>query len=457
MLKAARQIEFYFADSNLPYDRFMWSLHTANPEHWVPISTVASFKRMRDYTPLGVEWVANALRKKSDQLEVSEDGTNVRRKNEVQEPKGQMERSIYAKGFGTETPDLQTKLEEYFEKYGRTNAVRMRRSNEKEFKGSVFVEFSDFDSVSRFLNADPKPSWNGEPLLIMTKEAYCEMKIKEKGLTGKAAEIRKDMLSTPSRKGFNAFREMAKEKGGKGGEEKAKPKPSVSIEFMGQKIPVDEKDGEGHADEDMFETVKGASLKFEGCGGECDYNEVKGPMRERFARVPFIQYEKGSDWGLLGFDKPLTEEEIQYVKDNVKTMNGNTVTWSLCDEEEERKFEVDRLQHAAKRLFSSNQRSDKGSRGGRGRGRSRGRGGRGGRGGGRGGDRDSKPRGGEKSEGKGGEKSEGGEKKAGEETAGDKRKRAVEPDGGPFTGTRGATVPVIQSVAKKAKVDGESS
>jgi hypothetical protein len=36
-------------------------------------------------------------------------------------------------------------------------------------QGSVFVEFSDFSSVEVFLKADPKPSWNGEDLLIMTK------------------------------------------------------------------------------------------------------------------------------------------------------------------------------------------------------------------------------------------------------------------------------------------------
>ncbi len=36
-------------------------------------------------------------------------------------------------------------------------------------QGSVFVEFSDFKSVDAFLNADPKPAWNGEDLLIMTK------------------------------------------------------------------------------------------------------------------------------------------------------------------------------------------------------------------------------------------------------------------------------------------------
>ena len=36
-------------------------------------------------------------------------------------------------------------------------------------QGSVFAEFADFKSVSAFLNADPKPTWNGEELLIMSK------------------------------------------------------------------------------------------------------------------------------------------------------------------------------------------------------------------------------------------------------------------------------------------------
>ena len=39
------------------------------------------------------------------------------------------------KGFGEETPDLQQKIEVFFNKYGRTNAVRMRRMDDtKLFK-----------------------------------------------------------------------------------------------------------------------------------------------------------------------------------------------------------------------------------------------------------------------------------------------------------------------------------
>ena len=99
------------------------------------------------------------------------------------------------KGFGEEEPGLQRRLEEFFGKYGKTNAVRMRRvEGSKEFKvrlasdsplvrrqrsaaltqhdaaqGSVFVEFADFKSVDAFLNADPKPAWDGKELLIMSK------------------------------------------------------------------------------------------------------------------------------------------------------------------------------------------------------------------------------------------------------------------------------------------------
>jgi hypothetical protein len=73
----------------------MWTLHTANPEHWVPISTVGSFKRMRDFSSLGMDWVVKALQL-SEELEVDETNTKVRRRTEVQEPKDQFQRSIYA-------------------------------------------------------------------------------------------------------------------------------------------------------------------------------------------------------------------------------------------------------------------------------------------------------------------------------------------------------------------------
>ena len=51
------------------FNRFMWTLHTRNSGHWVPIKTVASFKRMREFQPMGSDWLVNALRT-SETLEV---------------------------------------------------------------------------------------------------------------------------------------------------------------------------------------------------------------------------------------------------------------------------------------------------------------------------------------------------------------------------------------------------
>ncbi len=77
----------------------MWALHSKTPEHWVPIKTIASFKRMREFQSEDSEWLLDAL-KQSTLLEVDESQTNVRRMTEVQEPKNQFERSVLRGMYG---------------------------------------------------------------------------------------------------------------------------------------------------------------------------------------------------------------------------------------------------------------------------------------------------------------------------------------------------------------------
>lgn len=64
----------------------------------MPLKTVASFKRMREFQTYGDEWLLQAL-KESKELEVDESDANIRRNSELKEPKGQFERSIYAVSF----------------------------------------------------------------------------------------------------------------------------------------------------------------------------------------------------------------------------------------------------------------------------------------------------------------------------------------------------------------------
>lgn len=59
----------------------------------------------------------------------------------------------------------------------------------------------------------------------------------------------------------------------------------------------------------------------------------QAPLKERFPRSPFVQYTRGQTWGLVGFDKTLSEDELAYVKEHIKTLSGKDVTWSILDGE----------------------------------------------------------------------------------------------------------------------------
>ena len=109
-------------------------------------------------------------------------------------------------------------------------------------------------------------------------------------------------------------------------------------------------------------------------------------------------------------------------------------------EASERAFQIGRAQTSAQYIISNGTVGGRGNRGQRRGGRGS-RGGHGGRGRGRGGGR------GESGAGKGVNNESTAE-------VGEKRKRAVEPDGGPDT--KGQGVPIIQT-SKKAKIDEEVS
>lgn len=90
-----------------------------------------------------------------------------------------MARSIYAKGFGEEKPSTQFDIEAFFSDYGLTNSVRLRRTQQKVFKGSVFVEFDSEATQKTFLALDPKPKWKGHNLEIKSKKQYCDDKVND--------------------------------------------------------------------------------------------------------------------------------------------------------------------------------------------------------------------------------------------------------------------------------------
>lgn len=185
-----KQVEFYFSDSNLPMDNFLLKKVGGSANHAVDLSLLHSFKRMRRFQPFSA--IVEAL-KSSTTLELVENDTQVRRKvplpesvNDFLDPNvvkvfenEAMSRSVYVKGFGEEGPTTQFDIEAFFAPHGPTNAIRLRRANDKTFKGSVFVEFDSEETQKKFLSLDPAPKWKGADLVIKSKKDYCDEKVRD--------------------------------------------------------------------------------------------------------------------------------------------------------------------------------------------------------------------------------------------------------------------------------------
>ena len=159
----------------------------------VPIETITSFKRMRHFKPLSA--VVAAL-KESSLLDVVDDDAAIKRKTPLDLPPdweerqaagtiekvfedAAMARSVYVKGFGAEKADTQFQLEAWFEQFGSTNQVRLRRFPDQTFKGSAFAEFDSEETQKAFLAADPPPKYGFRDLIIKSNKQYCDEKVDE--------------------------------------------------------------------------------------------------------------------------------------------------------------------------------------------------------------------------------------------------------------------------------------
>lgn len=138
--KAAKQVNFYFSDSNLPNDKFFFSLTACNEQGWVPIKTINTFKRMREFANVGPDFVVVALKRRIAEETKENDaflcldkaGQYVRRKRPLERGLNGFDRSAYVKGFGEEEDaKTQEKVEQYFEQFGfKVNQVRLRRKDD---------------------------------------------------------------------------------------------------------------------------------------------------------------------------------------------------------------------------------------------------------------------------------------------------------------------------------------
>lgn len=180
------QIEFYFSDSNLSKDKFLFE-QTGGPENKpIDVDTIASFSLMRRFRP--IEAVVKAL-KESDTLDISESNQITRKtplvtlSNDFEENKKllaerALPNTLYVKGFRIDSDyrDSQRKVQEFFKPYGIVE-VRLRRLGDaqKLFKGSVYAEFPDVDSAEQFRTK--KHHFEGRDLEVLFKKDYIKREV----------------------------------------------------------------------------------------------------------------------------------------------------------------------------------------------------------------------------------------------------------------------------------------
>lgn len=199
-----KQVEFYFSDSNLPTDKYLWTMVSEN-KGWADLTKIATFKRMRRFQPYSA--IVEALRS-STFLDIDESGERVKRKEELKPwtaATTPVLRSVHVKGFPEETKTMQVDLEKFFAGFGDAKVVRMRRTDDGLFKGSVFVEFATTEQQAAFLalEGEQKPKFEGAELESVSKKAYLTMKEEQYGGQFPA--------NKRSKSKFNAFSEQKKQ------------------------------------------------------------------------------------------------------------------------------------------------------------------------------------------------------------------------------------------------------
>merc|ERR1719219_1966911 len=150
------------------------------------------FKRLSDLSKDEKVIVAALKQSKAGLLEVSEDGSKIRRDPAIPLPENTEEsrklleaRTAYAKGFNKESTTLDELLDYYNESNTDVVSIQMRNYCEKKgkekvwkFKGSIFLTFKTEDAAKAFVeNGEEK--FNDVLLIKKFQKDYFAEKAKE--------------------------------------------------------------------------------------------------------------------------------------------------------------------------------------------------------------------------------------------------------------------------------------
>ncbi|XP_078063746.1 lupus La protein isoform X2 [Mustelus asterias] len=170
--KICEQIEYYFGDHNLPRDKFLKEQIKLD-DGWVPLETMIKFNRLNRLTTDFTVIVEGLKKSNSGLLEISEDKTKIRRSPskplpEFEDYKNSVKaRSVYVKGFPTSA--TLDEIKGWFDETGPVENIQMRRTLQRQFKGSVFVVFDSTDSATKFVEM-PGLKYKDNDMIVLFNE-----------------------------------------------------------------------------------------------------------------------------------------------------------------------------------------------------------------------------------------------------------------------------------------------
>uniref|UniRef100_V9KN76 Autoantigen La n=1 Tax=Callorhinchus milii TaxID=7868 RepID=V9KN76_CALMI len=296
--KICEQIEYYFGDHNLPRDKFLTEQIKLD-DGWVPLETMIKFNRLSRLTT-DFPTIVEALKKsKSGLMEISEDKSKVRRV--PSKPLPEMDdkykdsvkaKTVYVKGFPTSA--TLDEIMEWFEEKGPGESIQMRRTLQKQFKGSVFVVYDSVEKAKKFVETSGL-KYKETDMIVLFKEAY--------------------------------FAKKAEEKQNRGSKNKKHDKQEI------QKI----------AEESMkksMEEKSGCLLAFSGDLTDQTCREDIHEVFSNHGEIRWVDFTRGAKEGNILFKTSAKEalEKAKEAHDGNLQLRGKDVTWGLLEGDEEKKI-----------------------------------------------------------------------------------------------------------------------
>lgn len=342
--RIVQQVEYYFGDFNLPRDKFLQEQLKDNEEGWVGIDVMLKFQRLNKISDNG-EAILIALNKVKEKLiEVDLENKKLRRNPEIPLPEKEDDearsaKTVYVKGFEKEGTSLDDLLDYFKGNYENVIHVCRRtwrdpKTNQRNFKGSVFVTFKNKESAEKFMAIETVKSENGEDLVCKWQADY--FKEKQEEFNAKKAQKNKDKKSKTD------VQEKQAEK-----EEEIEALPKGAVLFM-----------DGFKDTTSREDIK------EVLGEDIDCDEA----------IAFVDFERGKTSGYIRFKeenaaKDLAEKLSEKHKEDKLKVKEAEIEFKLLEGDEENEYLEKAAADIKQRKNNFKNRGHKRKFGGRGGGR----------------------------------------------------------------------------------------